>query len=424
MLIGLWSVGHAVLVLFTALGRRPPGIPRVPRCAVGTDDFLLALGGVINSPVQDGGRARLLDNGDAFFPAMLDAIRSAERSVNFTTYIWKDGEVSDRFVEALAERARAGVEVRLLIDALGGIDAPSEGIERLRAAGARWEWFHPLRFGRLTRAHRRNHRRALVVDGRIGFTGGASIMDKWLGNAEGPHGWRDCMIEVHGPLAVSLQSTFTQLWAATTGEVLAGPAYYPTDPDAGPPAEDTEPIRRHVNVVSSPSAEAHPMRHVFWLTILSARERVYITNPYFVPDELLLEALKERAGAGVDVRVLVPNEHNDVFLVRWASHGYYETLLEAGVRIYEYQPTMIHQKLLVADGAWSIVGSVNMDVRSKQLNQENALGLADEELAAELERTFFHDLDSAVEIDLDRWRRRPLWRRGVERFFRIFEEQF
>jgi cardiolipin synthase A/B len=422
--IGVVAICTLLLNLFFSIGERPEDAVQPQRCRVGSIDFLLSLSGVLNAPLHRGGTARLLNNGDEFFPAMLKAIREAERSVNFTSYIWKDGEISDAFFDALTAKAREGVPVRVLIDALGGLRAPRSRIREFRAAGGKWKRFHFPRFGNLTRLHKRNHRRALVVDGSIGFTGGASIMDKWSGDARSPDEWRDCMVEVRGRIALSLQSAFAQLWAHTAGELLTGETFYPLDAHEAEQEGGGERISRHINVVSSPSSEAHPMRQVFWFSINSAEERVFITNPYFVPDDILLDTLTERARAGVDVRVLVPNEHNDVWLIRWASQSYYEELLDAGIRIYEFQPTMIHQKLLVVDGKWSIVGSVNMDVRSKELNQENCIGIHDEGFAEEMEETFFRDLERAEEIELERWRRRSPLRRIPERFFRLFEEQF
>ncbi len=424
MIVGSLALGTLVLNLFSSIGDRPDEVVQIGSCPIDSIDFLLAVSGVINAPLHRGGTARLLNNGDEFFPAMLEAIREAQESVNFTTYIWHDGRVSDQYFDALIGAAERGVEVRVLVDGLGGLRAPSARIDELRRAGGKWARFHTPRFGRLTRLHKRTHRRALVIDGMVGFTGGAAVMDKWEGNADDADHWRDCMVEVRGRLALSLQSAFTQLWAQTTGEIVTGPKFYPLNAHEAEQEGEGETVRRHVNVISSPSGEAHPMRHVFWLSIHCARERVYITNPYVVPDDILLAVLKERAQSGVDVRILVPNEHNDVPLIRWASRSYYQELLEAGVRIYEFQPTMIHQKLLVADGQWSLVGSVNMDVRSKELNQENALGIFDEGFAAELEATFHADLARAKEIELSSWKGRPLHHRLPERFFRLFEEQF
>lgn len=423
VIIGVLAIGTVVLNLFSNVGEGGRRVRVTARCRLDSPDFLLALSGLTNAPLHSGGTARLLNNGDEFFPAMLEAIREARESINFTTYIWKDGQVSEAFFDALIARAEAGVAVRVLVDAFGGLRAPRRRIAELERAGGHWERFNWPRFGTLTRIHKRTHRRALLIDGRIGFTGGAAIMDKWLGDAEDRDHWRDCMVEVRGRVALSLQSAFTQLWAQTTGELITGPEYYPADAYKAERESEGEPIGRHINFISSPSRQAHPMRHVFWLSIQSAQEYVYITNAYFVPDRTLKELLKERARSGLDLRILVPNKLIDVGLIRWASHSYYDELLEAGVRIYEYQPTMIHQKVLVADGTWSLVGSVNMDVRSKELNQENALGILDRGFAAELERTFFADLESAVEIELQRWRRRFPLRRIPERFFRLFEEQ-
>ncbi|MEX2584617.1 MAG: phospholipase D-like domain-containing protein [Gemmatimonadota bacterium] len=424
MAVGLLALGTLVLNLFSSIGERPSDADQVGSCRLDSIDFLLALAGVINAPLHRGGTARLLNNGDEFFPAMLEAISKAERSINFTTYIWQDGRVSDDFFDALTERARAGVEVRVLVDGFGAMRAPNSLIDALREAGGRWEYFNRPTFGKLTRIHRRTHRRALLIDGLTGFTGGAAVLDKWLGSAQDAEHWRDCMVEVRGRLALSLQSAFTQLWAHTTGELISGEDFYPLHAHDAEHLGEGEYISRHVNVISSPSSQAHPMRHVFWFSIRSARERVFITNPYFVPDDILAEVLRERAADGVDIRILLPGDEIDLPLIRWASQSYYDALLEAGVRIYEYQPTMIHQKLLVADGIWSLVGSVNMDVRSKELNQENALGLLDPGFAQQVEETFFADLENAVEIDLATWRRRPAYRRVVERFFRLFEEQF
>lgn len=421
---GVLGLGTLILNLFSAIGDRPASTSRTEDCPVGSSGFLLALSGVLNAPLHRGGTAFLHNNGDNFFPAMLDAMRAAERSINITVYIWQDGLVSTDFFDVLIERAKAGIEVRVLVDGFGGIRAPSGRIEELRAAGGAWKAFHRPRFGRLTRLHRRTHRRAIVVDGKVGFTGGAAVMDKWLGDARSPEEWRDCMVEVGGRLALSLQSAFAQLWSHVTGELLVGEAFYPIGQHDGGPDVEGEPVRRHLSVISSPSSESHPMRPLFGFSILSAQKRVYITNPYFVPDRILCSSLIERASAGVDVRILVPNHHIDLKPIRFASQSYFEVLLAGGVRIFEYQPTMIHQKLLVADGVWSLVGSVNMDVRSKELNQENTLGILDEGFAAEMERTFLEDQSRALEVHLPEWKRRPWIRRLPERFFRLFEEQF
>jgi cardiolipin synthase len=424
MVMGVLALGTLILSLFSGIGDRPDSISQTAGCPVGSHDFLLALSGVLNAPLHRGGTAKLHNNGDEFFPAIFEAMRAAERSINVTVYIWEDGDVSTEFFDILVERAQARVEVRVLVDGFGGLKAPGERIRELRAAGGIWAEFHRPRFGMLTRIHKRTHRRAIVVDGKVGFTGGAAVMDKWRGNARSPEEWRDCMVEVGGRLALSLQSAFAQLWAHVTGELLVGEAFYPIGEHEGGPDVEGQPVRRHLSVISSPSSESHPMRPLYGFSIQSSQKRVYITNPYFVPDRILCSNLIDRAQAGVDVRVIVPSHHIDLKPIRLASQSYFEELLGGGVRIFEYQPTMIHQKLLVADGVWSLVGSVNMDVRSKELNQENALGILDEDFAAEMERTFLEDLSRSREVKLEEWRRRPWWHRIPERFFRLFEEQF
>lgn len=421
--IGVLAVGAVLLGLFSNLGEDPESATVTERPEVDSEAFLSAVSGTTHAPLRAGGTVRLLENGDGFFPDFFDTLAGARRSINLMVYIWEPGAVSARLFDVLTERARAGIEVRVMADGLGARRAPGERIEELERAGGKWCWFHPIRFGQLTFAHKRNHRRVIVVDGEIGFTGGAAIADKWLGDAQDPEHWRDCMVEGRGAVATNLQPAFVQLWSQHTGELLAGPAFFPERPPSGGGAGG-EPVARHLCVLGTPSTDDTPIRRVFRLSFHVARESIYITNPYFVPDRATRSILKERARAGVDVRVLVPNEHNDVFLIRWASHSYYEELLDAGVRIYEYQPTMIHQKHLVVDSVWSVVGSANMDVRSEELNQECVLGVLDRGFGATLQDSFLRDLERAREIRLDEWRARPRWRRIPERFFCLFEEQF
>jgi cardiolipin synthase A/B len=418
--IGAVATVSVLLTLFVPFGR--PGrfsIAEAP--PVGTGAFLRAVSASVNAPLVRGGTARLLNNGVEIFPVMLAALQSAERSINFMTYIWEPGKASDRVYGVLLERARAGVKVRLMLDGFGGREFPEAWRHELRDAGARLKWFHPLHFGKLTRYYKRNHRRAIVIDGRVAFTGGAAVGDKWLGDAQDEEHWRDVMVEVRGRIAVNMQSAFTQLWANAAGEILVGDDYFPAIAPA--PDEEGE-IAHHVNVISSPADSWHPLRVFFLITFACARERIWLTNPYFAPDGDTRRLLADRARAGVDVRLLLPNAHTDAPPVRWAGHAYFTELLEAGVRIYEYQPTMLHSKTLVVDGAWSIVGSANMDVRSKELNQESVIGILDHAFARRLEETFLEDLEDADEMVLERWKRRSLWNRARERFWVTFAEQF
>ena len=418
-LVGVLFLLGATVNLFSSWGRRPPAyrVTEVP--PVDSPEFLLSVAGAAGTPVRSGGTAKLLNNGVEIFPAILEAIRGAKQTVNFAAYIWEDGRASDQLFDALTERARAGVQVRVLLDGVGGLMAPEEGMAALRAAGGRIEPFRPPRFGKLTRFHKRNHRRALVMDGEVAFTGGVAVADMGLGDATTPDEWRDTMSRFTGPPANTIQTAFVSLWAPVAGELLSGTEFFP--PRDGP-AKAGDML--HVGIASSPSSEDHPLRLFFLQSILSARQRLYITTPYFVPDEILRSATASRARAGVDVRILLPNEHTDAKPIRLTSHHYYEELMSAGVRIYEYQPTMMHAKGLVVDGKWSVVGSANMDIRSHELNQENVVGVLDAGFGDQMETAFRKDLTRSREIQPDHWRRRGPFVRLLERVAALFAEQY
>jgi cardiolipin synthase len=282
------------------------------------------------------------------------------------------------------------------------------------------EVFRAPRLGKLTRFHKRNHRRAIVIDGATGFTGGIAVADKWLGDAQDEDHWRDSMVEVTGPLAATLQTAFADLWAGTTGELLVGPAFFPPPETAAPRGER---ITYHVGIASSPYYESRPLRFFFVQTFLAARKRLWITTPYFVPDEATRKAVERRARAGVDVRILLPDGHTDAKIIRLASHAYYEEMMEAGVRIYEYQRTMMHTKHAVVDGEWAVVGSVNMDVRGNALNEENVIGILDPEFGRQIEEAFLHDLARSREFHLREWRKR-WWERPLDRTATLFAQQY
>jgi cardiolipin synthase len=419
--IGVLAIASAILTLFFGLGR-PSRSALLARPAVGSEAFMMAVSGSVNAPLMRGGTARLLNNGVEIFPAMVQAIRKARHSINFMVYIWEDGRASDQMIEALTERARAGVQVRLLLDGFGAHKAPMEKMKALQAAGGVVTFFGPFRFGKLTAAYKRNHRRAIVIDGEVAFTGGAAVGDKWLGDAENEDQWRDVMVQVSGCLATNLQSAFTQLWANSTGEILVGDEYYPPNPaDDLPGGEE---LSRHVNIISSPASVSHPLNIFFLISMACARDSIYLTNAYFAPDENVREVLEERARAGVDVRLLLPNHLTDAKVVRWAGQAYYRSLLEAGVRIYEYQPTMMHAKMLVVDRVWSILGSANMDIRSGELNQEGVIGILDGGFGKEMRETFLADLEASKEITCEAWEKRGWLARCNERLWVSFVNQF
>jgi cardiolipin synthase len=405
--VGALAIVGVVTTLFFTLGRRAERFELTASPPADSHEFLTSLAGIAGTPLRQGGSARLLDNG-AFLEPLLASIREAKHHVNFLVYIWEAGRATDQVIEALSERARAGVKVRLLLDAVGGLFAPNEPFEKLKAAGGNVVTFRSARPGRFSRIHKRNHRRAIVIDGRRAFTGGSAIADKWLGDARNENEWRDYMVEVTGPLAASVQSAFAATWAHSTGEILSGPEMWlPADDAAAVPGARM----LHVGVASAPSSENHPLRLFFFQTFAAARRKLYIATPYFVPEKAMRDAVARSARSGVDVRILLPDEHTDATLIRLTSRHYYQQLLEAGVRIYEYKRTMMHCKLMIVDGIFAVVGSANLDIRSQELNDENVLGIQDAEFAGVLEASFLEDLKQAEEIQLARWKERGLWQR-------------
>lgn len=382
----------------------------------GSAKFVEGAATFLNSQVFQGGQVTLLENGDAFYPAMLEAIRNATDSVNFEVYIFEPDGIGRQFLEAFKERAHAGVEVRLLLDGFGCIKLTKRYRDDLRQAGVKVERFRPLSLRDLVRFYRRTHRRAIVIDGRIGFTGGAAVSDKWKGNVSNEHEWRDSMTRVTGPMVAGIQSAFASNWVYCCGEVIAGERFFP--------ALERGPGPCGLSVVSSPSDALQPIRLLFWISYINARQRLWISNSYFIPDERLRHAVIDRARKGVDARVLVPGNHTDAVPVQSAGRSYYQELLEAGVRIFEFQPAMMHAKTTVVDGAWSIVGSANLDERSMELNEENVLGIADKNFAQSIERGMMADFGRSREILMEEWRKRSILRRCMERMAKVLIEQY
>ena len=383
---------------------------------VGTEAFVEAAAALLNNPVYRGGEVTLLQNGDAFYPAMLEAIRSATDNITFEVYIFEPDEIGRQFMDALIDRVRAGVEVRLLVDWFGSLKLRQRHRDELTRAGAQVQVFRPFSLRNLVRIYRRTHRRAIVIDGRVAFTGGAAISKKWAGDVRNPHEWRDSMTRITGPLVGGIQSAFAVNWVYCTGEVLTASRFLP------PLAPGTGP--RSVSVVSSPSDAAQPIRVLFWLSFAHARRRLWICNSYFIPDPRLRKAVVDRARKGVDVRILVPGNHTDAIPVQFAGRSYYEELLAAGVRIFEFLPAMMHAKTVVVDDAWSVIGSANLDERSMELNEENIVGIADGPFAQAVADGLERDFARSREVMLEQWRRRPVWQRGLEAMAKVLIEQY
>lgn len=422
ILVGVLALIMVLSALFLPDWNRPDYI-QMAEVPVESDDFVRHVATALNVPILHGDRATILQNGDAFYGAMLEAIRSAKESVHFQVYIFEGDTIGTTFLEAFKERAQAGIEVRVLLDAFGSIRLPRAERAALRSAGAKLEFFRPLRIWNLVRVFKRDHRRAIVIDGRTAFIGGAAVADKWCGKARGPNEWRDNLTCIAGELAAGVQAAFANSWLYCAGEVLAGPRYFPAPAGLQGDIGGTDEPAGMV-VISSPADANQPIRLLFWLSIVNARHSIYLSNSYFIPDRQIREAIVERARAGVDVRILVPGPATDAKPVRRAGHSYYEALLEAGVRVFEFQPSMMHAKSVVVDGIWTIVGSANMDERSMELNEEANMAVRDRALAGAVTEGFLADLERSREIALDEWRRRSPLTRLVERAAMLLIEQY
>jgi cardiolipin synthase A/B len=417
--IGVIAFGSVMGGLFFAVGHKPGRIytdTEVP--PVDSPHFATALSAIAGAPIERGGTISLLNNGDEFVPALLQSISAARRTINFSVYIWSSGEFSTQLLHALEQKQRSGVAVRVLLDGLGALKVPDEDFEALIAAGGRVEKFRTPKFGKLTRFHRRNHRRAIVIDGEVGFTGGMAVSDIWLGHAQDEEHWRDVMFKVTGPLARSLQTAFVDTWVSSSGELLIDPENYPVPAPAAAPG-----IEQFVHLASSPADDDQSMAYFYLLPIFAARQSIYLASPYFIPDNPLLEALATKARSGVDVRVLLPGPDTDNWITRASAQARYQELLEAGVKIYEYQPTFMHAKYGVIDGQWAIIGSPNLNSRSRELDEENAFGVLDRSFGAQLQAIFRTDLQRSQQIHLEEWRRRNPLEKLFETVSRILDQQ-
>jgi len=366
------------------------------------------------SGLLPGNRARLLNNGDAFFPAILEAIRRAQHSVNVELYIFAKGRIGEEVTEALCAKARQGVAVRVLVDAVGsrtgGLD------QRMTAAGVKFRRYKPVTIPTITKTGDRTHRKIVTVDGRIGFTGGFAVDDRWLGNARHPGEWRDVVVEVEGPVVHQLQRAFCENWLYATGEVMDGPAQFPVLLPVGDLQAQT--------VGSSRTSQLSLAKLHYYLPIQAARERIWIANAYFLPDRDFRRALSAAARRGVDVRLLLPGRHTDLKTVRYASRYDYRPLLEAGVRIFEYRPTMMHSKVMVVDSQWTSIGSINFTARSMKAQAEANLAIYDGDFARGVEAVLEQDFRQSEGLDLAVWRRRGLCDRLKESYFRLYKDIF
>jgi cardiolipin synthase A/B len=370
-----------------------------PAFDVADPQFARSMGTLFGPPLVAGNHVTPLYNGRQIFAAMLQDIHRAKKTVTFETYIYWSGAVGQRFTDALVERARVGVKVRLIIDAVGSGKMDAAQLDAMRAAGAEVEKYQPIHWYSLDRINNRTHRKLLIVDGKIGFTGGVGIADKWDGDAEDPDHWRDTHFRVVGPVVAQMQATFVEHWLATRGDLLQGPDYFPPLQAEGATAAQM--------VRSSFDDGTESIRLMYLLSIVSARRSVLIESSYFVPDDLSVKTLVEARARGVDVELLVPGAQIDSEVTRAASRRTWGPLLDAGVAIYEFQPTMFHCKVMVVDDLWVSVGSTNFDSRSFRLNAEANLNAIDPELGNEERQAFEHDRARARLVTTDAWHHRP-----------------
>jgi cardiolipin synthase A/B len=369
-------------------------------------EFLHVMGVLLGPPIAAGNRYQVLVNGDRIFPAMLEAIRGARQTISFETYIYWSGVIGKQFADALAERARAGVKVHVLLDWVGSQKMDDAVIEELKSAGVEIQKFHPPHWSHLGRLNNRTHRKLLVVDGRIGFTGGVGIADKWTGDAQDPDHWRDTHFRIEGPVVAQMQGVFMDNWVKTSGAVLHSPEYFPAiEPVAGGAAQMFS---------SSPSGGSASMELMYLMALTSATRTIRLSSSYFVPNELAVRTMVAAMKRGVKLQIITPGTHIDTETVRSASKARWGALLEAGAEIYEYQPTMYHVKVMIVDELLVSAGSTNFDDRSFRLNDEANLNIYDARFAAEQVRVFDADLAKSRRIDLATWRARPLHDKIVE----------
>jgi cardiolipin synthase len=369
---------------------------------------------LVGAPVEPGDRYTVLRNGDEVFPAMLEAIRQAKRRISFESFIYEDGVAGDPFTRELAAAAQRGVTVRVVLDAFGATlsDAAQE---QLRQAGVQVAWFNLIRPWTIEETNYRTHRKVLVVDGEVAFTGGIGLADHWLGNAQSPEHWRDTQFKVVGPAVRALEASFYENWLESGG--VSAPALDPEQPSLGTGAES-------VVVWSNYTGGASTVKLLYLLSIAGARKTIDIQSPYFILDESTRWSLDEARKRGVRIRVLTDGEITDAMPVKDASRAGYQQLLDWGLEIYEYQPTMMHVKAMVVDGVWSVIGSANFDNRSFELNDEVTVGVQDPELAAALTRDFEADLQRSLRLDRATWHERSLWQKAREFFWKQYSELF
>ena len=370
---------------------------------------------LLGTQLSRGNSFKVLTNGVEIFPAMLTAIDAARRRIAFETYIYDTGEAANKFTAALENAARRGVKVNIVVDAVGASSMEEDHVKRLRSAGAHVAQFNTPSWYSLEEVNYRTHRKILVVDGEVGFTGGAGVSDHWLGNADSKEHWRDTQVEIRGPIVRLLEAAFYENFLEADG-----PEAPVLDPPPAPAGDDGAALV----IRSSPSGGSNDLKQLYLLSLAAARKSLEITTPYFVTDESTMWSLEDAVRRGVKIRILLEGDITDAMPVKYASRHAYERLMQQGIELYEYQPTMMHAKVLVVDGVWSMFGSANFDNRSLELNDELNVAVSSRDLAARLLADFEADLTRAQRISLEAWRQRSMLQKAREWFWVGFGEVF
>lgn len=406
----LFAMALAILLLGTMLWNnlrerrfhvRVPDLDRF-------EEALPSIAGMTKAVIQDGNSAELLQNGDEYFPALLASIAAAKETIHFETYVWWTGPICAELANAFAARAREGIEVRVMVDSLGGLKMRPRLRRLMKKAGVKLHHYHPIRLADIGQLNKRTHRKLAIFDGKLAYICGHGVARQWTGNGEDKHHWRDTGVRLQGPIVHAMQAVFAQHWIEETGEVFMGEKYFPVLPKAGT-------LKMHI-LAGAPLGGVSDLELMFKMALATAQKEIMIQNPYFIPDEETVSLLKRAVKRGVDVQIMVPGKITDSPIVNHAGHRHFSDMLAAGVKIFCFERTLIHQKILMIDGIWSHVGSTNLDSRSFNINEEAGVGIIDEGIAAELRAAFDDDLKSCHEMKAGEWERGyDLWHRAVDR---------
>lgn len=412
---------HFIFIFVLALGGVDTfAVEKLIRVPIRTDysisdpAFTNSIAPLLRAQMLGGNKITDLHNGAQIFPAMLRAITNAQKTITFENFIWRSGHVSDRFIDALTERARAGVKVHCIVDGFGALKLHSEDQKRLREGGVQLRIFNPIRPWNFLKWNHRTHRKTLVVDGQIGFIGGICIADEWDGNAESRHGWRDVEFQVEGPVVAEIQSIFMDNWIRTSSEVLHGPDYFPQLEPAGDSVAQA--------FKSGPKDGAENARLLYLYSIAAARKNIRLCHSYLVPDNLAIELLVDAANRGVKIEIITPGVI-DRNVVRRAARSRWDQMMKAGIKFWEYQPSKLHNKVMIVDDVWVTCGSINFDDRSFRINDEGNINVYDAEFAKRQIEVFEADKAQSLRITPAKFRKRPWYERFYENFCAIFRGQ-